>query len=130
MVSLAVSSGYIRLRTTGLTGQQYWQVAPALARLGLHPARQDAESNAPAGTVLALTPSRRVKVGTTITSSVAVAPPPPTTVTTPAPTTKPTAPTTLPSTKAEGAAVGTAVTVDHTTAAAEPRTPMDASGFT
>jgi serine/threonine-protein kinase len=99
-VSLAVASGYIRFSTTGLIGQQYSQAAATLSRLGLRPAQQQTQSNDTAGTVLAATPSGRVKVGTTITLSVAVAPPPPTTVPTPA-TTVPT-PATTPKGKGGG----------------------------
>ena len=97
-VSLAVASGYVHLGTTGLIGQQYSQVAAAVSRLGLHPVRSETDSNQLAGTVLGVNPSGRVEVGTTITVSVAVTPPPPTTepttVPTTVPATKPTGPTT------------------------------------
>jgi serine/threonine-protein kinase len=96
-VSLAVASGYVDLGATGLIGQEYSQVTAAVSGLGLHPVRHETQSNQLAGTVLAVTPSGRVKVGTPITVSVAVTPPPPTTVPRPVPTTKPTpVPTTKP----------------------------------
>jgi eukaryotic-like serine/threonine-protein kinase len=103
-VTLAVSSGYVDLSSTGLIGQQYLQVATSITGLGLHPSRRDTASTSPAGTVLAVTPTGRVKVGATITVWPAVAPPPTTTEptkkppTTTVPTTRPTAPT-IPTTK-------------------------------
>jgi hypothetical protein len=112
-VSLAVSSGYVRLSTTGLIGRPYSQVAEAVSGLGLHPVRHETESNALAGTVLALTPSGRVQLGTTITVSVAVAPPP-TTVPPTVPTTKPTVPTTKPTAPTVPTTKPTAPTVPTT----------------
>jgi eukaryotic-like serine/threonine-protein kinase len=109
-VTLAVSSGYLDLSPTGLIGQQYPQVAASITLLGLLPSRRETASSSPAGTVLAVTPNGRVKVGATITLWVAVAPPPTTTVpttrppTTTVPTTKataPTVPTTKPTTRTE-----------------------------
>ena len=103
-VTLAVSSGYLDLSPTGLIGQQYPQVAASITLLGLLPSRRETASSSPAGTVLAVTPNGRVKVGATITLWVAFAPPPTTTVpttrppTTTVPTTKATAPT-VPTTK-------------------------------
>jgi serine/threonine protein kinase len=93
-VTLAVSSGYLDLSPTGLIGQQYPQVATSITGLGLLPSRRETASRSPAGTVLAVTPTGRVKVGATITVWVAIAPPPTTTV----PTKKATAPT-LPTTE-------------------------------
>jgi serine/threonine-protein kinase len=105
-VRLAVASGYIRFSPIGLVGQQYSQAAAAVSGLGLHPAQQPTPSNDTAGTVLAATPSGRVKVGTTITLSVAVAPPPPTTVAPPPPTTVVPTPATTPKGKGGGGGKG------------------------
>jgi serine/threonine-protein kinase len=94
-VTLAVSSGYVRLVPTGLIGQQYPPVAASISGLGLQPSPKNLVSDTAPGTVLAVTPSGRVKVGTTITVSVAVAPAVPATTVpkTPA-TTAPTTPAT------------------------------------
>ena len=86
-MTLAVSSGYVRLVPTGLIGQQYTPVAASLSGLGLQPSQQPMVSDSAPGTVLAITPSGHVRVGTTITVSVAVAPTPPTAPATTAPTT-------------------------------------------
>jgi serine/threonine-protein kinase len=86
-VTLAVSSGYVRLASAGLIGQQYSPVAASLTGLGLQPSQQPTISDTAPGTVLAITPSGRVKVGTPITVSVAVPPTPPTVPATTPPTT-------------------------------------------
>ncbi|HEX4245695.1 MAG TPA: PASTA domain-containing protein, partial [Acidimicrobiales bacterium] len=90
-VSLGVSSGYVDLPSSQLIGKQYAQAAASLVGLGLRPSRQETASSSPTGTVLAVNPSGRVKVGTTIDLSVAVAP-----VTTTVPVTEPTVPATKP----------------------------------
>jgi serine/threonine-protein kinase len=84
---LAVSSGYVRLASAGLIGQQYPPVAASLTGLGLQPSQQSTISDTAPGTVLAIAPSGRVKVGTPITVSVAIPPTPPTVPATTAPTT-------------------------------------------
>ena len=117
-VTLAVSSGYVDLSSTGLIGQQYPQVATAITGLGLFPSRRETESSSPAGTVLAVTPIGRVKVGGTITVWVALAPPPTTTV----PTTKPTAPT-VPTTKPTAPTIPTTEPTAPTIPTTEPTAP-------
>jgi beta-lactam-binding protein with PASTA domain len=117
-VTLAVSSGYLDLSPTGLIGQQYPQVATSITGLGLLPSRREAASGSPAGTVLAVTPTGRVKVGATITVWVAVAPPPATTV----PTTRPTAPT-VPTTRSPAPTVPTTKATAPTLPTTEPTIP-------
>jgi serine/threonine-protein kinase len=117
-VTLAVSSGYLDLSPTGLIGQQYPQVVTSITGLGLRPSRRETASSSPAGTVLAVTPTGRVKVGATVTVWVAVAPPTTTTV----PTTKPTAPT-VPTTKPTAPTVPPTAPTAPTLPTTEPSAP-------
>ncbi|HEY2564722.1 MAG TPA: protein kinase, partial [Acidimicrobiales bacterium] len=127
-VTLAVSSGYLDLSPTGLIGQQYPQVVTSINGLRLRPSRRETASSSPAGTVLAVTPTGRVKVGATITVWVAVAPPTTTTVpttkppTTTVPTTKPTAPT-VPTTKPTAPTVPPTAPTAPTLPTTEPSAP-------
>ena len=117
-VMLAVSSGYVDLVPTGLIGQQYPPVAASISGFGLQPYRQDTVSDAAPGTVLDVSPSGRLPIGTTIAVSVAVAPTRTTVPTTTAPT-----PTTVPRTTAPTR------TVPTTTAPPTPSTaPTPSSG--
>jgi beta-lactam-binding protein with PASTA domain len=121
-VSLAVSNGYVDLSSAGLIGRQYPPVAASITGLGLRPSRRQTTSSSPAGTVLAVTPTGRVKLGAPITVWVAVAPAPTTTV--PATTIPATVPTTrVPTTTVPTTTVPTTRPTAPTHATTEPTIP-------
>ncbi len=121
-VALTVSSGYVDLASTGLIGQQYAPVAASVSGLGLQPSRQDTVSDTAPGTVLDLSPSGRVPIGTTIAVSVAVAPTRPTVPATTTPT-HPTVPATTAPTHPTVPATTASTTPTPSTAADTPRRP-------
>ncbi|MGA8368891.1 MAG: protein kinase [Acidimicrobiales bacterium] len=120
-VTLAVSSGYVDLASTGLIGQQYASVATSLSDMGLQPSRQDTVSDTAPGTVLDLSPSGRVPIGTTIAVSVAVPPVRPTVPT----TTRPTVPVTTAPTRPTVPATTAPTTPTPSTAPDTPGQPGD-----
>ena len=89
-VDLTEGSGYVDLNPATLTGQAAAAVLGDIASLGLTPQQLVSASSEPSGTVLAITPSGRLRLGTTVDVTVATAPPPPS-------TTEPTTPPSQPS---------------------------------
>lgn len=75
-VTLRVASGWVRLDRDALTGTTYDAARRAVADLGLVPARVDRASTAAPGTVVAVEPDDRVRVGSTVILLVATAPQP------------------------------------------------------
>jgi eukaryotic-like serine/threonine-protein kinase len=81
-VLIDVASGYVRVDAATLSGRPAAQAAAALSALGLQAVETDTVSTDPPGTVVSVAPGGRVRVGSSVDISVAVAPPPPTTTTT------------------------------------------------
>ncbi len=81
-VLLNIASGYVTVDIAALQGQSAARVAASLSSLGLNPVQTTAVSTASPGTVVSIAPSGRIRVGTPVVMTVAVAPPPPTTTTT------------------------------------------------
>ncbi|AXT85412.1 serine/threonine protein kinase [Aeromicrobium sp. A1-2] len=70
-VSIQVASGRVDIPVDDLLGASYETAAARLEELGLRPARVDAPSSAPAGTVSDVAPSTTAKIGGTVTLTVA-----------------------------------------------------------
>ena len=82
-VDLTTSNGKVEVDATSLVGQPYATASATLSHLGLIPNESTVTSTAPPGSVVSVSPSGQVPVGTAITVGVAAAPPP-TPVTAPA----------------------------------------------
>jgi beta-lactam-binding protein with PASTA domain len=78
-VLLRSASGFVDVNPAPLQGMPAAQAVAALSSLGVQPAQRSAVSTAPPGSVISISPSGRVRLGTAIIVEVAVAPPPPTT---------------------------------------------------
>ena len=91
-IVLRTASGFVDVDAASLVGQAPGQVVPVLSSIGVRPTQTTVVSTATPGTVVSIAPSGRVRRGTPVVISVAVAPPPPTTTTTTT-TTDPTAST-------------------------------------
>ncbi len=87
-VLLNIASGYVTVNAAALQGQPAANAAAALSSLGLMSVQTTAVSTTSPGTVLSISPTGRVRVGTSVVMTVAVAPPPPTTTTTTTTTTR------------------------------------------
>ncbi len=81
-VLLRTASGFVDVSGTRFQGQPVAQVLATLASLGVEPIQSGTTSNATPGTVVAIAPSGRMRLGATVTVAYAVPPPPPTTTTT------------------------------------------------
>jgi serine/threonine-protein kinase len=75
-VTLRVASGAVNVNPAPLVGQPYATAAARLSALGLVPTEVIVPSTAAAGTVVAVSPTGRVPLGTAVTVSVAAAPTP------------------------------------------------------
>ncbi len=75
-VALTGASGFVDLNAAGVAGKPASTVVAAIQRLGLQPQQRTSVSAAPPGTVLAATPSGRLRLGTAVVVAVAVPPPP------------------------------------------------------
>jgi serine/threonine protein kinase len=73
-VRLAVASGYVDLNSSQLVGRSSAEVAAAVSGLGLQVTEQSVTSTAASGSVVAVTPGGRLKLGTAVTVGVATAP--------------------------------------------------------
>ncbi len=78
-VVLTADSGYVNLNSATLTGQSVAQVLASIQDLGLQPQQRPSISPEAAGTVLAVAPSGRLRLGTSVVVTVATPPPPTTT---------------------------------------------------
>ena len=82
LVHFTVASGYVTVGVAALQGQPAAKAAAALSSLGLKPVQTITVSTTSPGTVVSVSPTGRVRLGTSVVMTVAVAPPPPTTSTT------------------------------------------------
>jgi serine/threonine-protein kinase len=76
-VVLGIASGFVALQAGTVQGRTAAQAAAVLASLGLHPVETSVVSTTAPGTVLSITPTGRIRLGTSVAIDVAVAPPPP-----------------------------------------------------
>lgn len=74
VVELSVASGRVRVSARSVIGTTYTKASAALEKLGLVVARKDVSRTSDVGEVVALDKSGRLRDGTTVTLSVAVAP--------------------------------------------------------
>lgn len=81
-VQLNIASGFETIDTTALLMQTAQRASAVLSSLGMRPSQTSVISTATPGQVVSISPSGRVRLGTTVIIGVAVAPPPPTTTTT------------------------------------------------
>ncbi len=81
-VVLTIASGFVDINAASLPGQTSERAALALTALGVHPTQTTVVSAATPGTVVSVSPTGRLRIGTTVVMSIAIAPPPPTTPTT------------------------------------------------
>lgn len=81
-VVLDVASGYVTVEAVALQGKPAAQAMTALSSLGLKVVQTTAISANTPGSVVAISPAGRVRLGAPVVVTVAVAPPPPTTTTT------------------------------------------------
>ncbi len=81
-VYINVASGYVTVGVAALQGQPAAKVEAALSSLGLKPVQTTTVSTLSPGTVVSISPTGRVRLGTPVVMTVAAAPPPPTTSTT------------------------------------------------
>jgi serine/threonine-protein kinase len=80
-VTLTVASGYVDVGPSRFDGQSYSQAAAGLIALGLSASPKNVTTAAAtAGTVIAVTPSGRLRLASTVTVELAAAPVPPTTI--------------------------------------------------
>ncbi len=97
-IMLRTASGFVEINAASFAGQTPDLVVATLASLGVRPARTTVVSAATPGTVVSIAPIGRVRLGTPVVVSVAVAPPPP------PPTTTTTSTTSTPSASQKKAA--------------------------
>jgi hypothetical protein len=90
-VVLEVASGWVELDSDDLLGTTYAATSRKLRRLGLAPRRVDRPTSNGVGTVVAVDREGRIRVGSSVVLSVAVAPAVPATTRTRAPATSPAA---------------------------------------
>jgi tRNA A-37 threonylcarbamoyl transferase component Bud32 len=76
VVTLRLASGSVRLRSGGLVGEGYVEAARRVVELGLVPRRGQVTRTAGAGTVVDVGPAGRLRLGSLVTLTVAVAPEP------------------------------------------------------
>lgn len=76
-VDLVVSSGTVNVNASGLTGQTYQTVAARLTALGLQPTESFVPSPVTPNTVVGVSPTGEVRVGSPVTVQVAQTPAPP-----------------------------------------------------
>ena len=81
-IVLRTASGFVDIHAASVAGQTPAHVASALNSLGLRPVQTTVVSSASPGTVVSISPSGRIRLGTPVVISVAIAPSPPTTTTT------------------------------------------------
>ncbi|WP_372727482.1 protein kinase [Nocardioides sp.] len=75
-VVLEVASGRIRMAADSVMGLDYESAAQAVVKLGLVPSRREVDRDGDLGAVVAVSPSGRLPLGSTVLLSVAVAPEP------------------------------------------------------
>jgi serine/threonine-protein kinase len=74
VVTLQLASGSVRLRPATLVGDGYVEAAREVVELGLVPRREDVARANGAGTVVDAGPARRLRLGSMVTLTMAVAP--------------------------------------------------------
>ena len=73
---LNIASGFVTIGEAALQGQTSERAAVALSSLGMRPNRGDRSLNRRPGTVVSISPSGRVRLGTGVVMGVSVATPP------------------------------------------------------